>query len=198
MPQLWVIAGPNGAGKTTVVSIRLRARIPIINTDDIAKNMQPNGQISSATLIKAGRLSLAQQQTLLAERKSFGLEATFAGKREIILMQAAKQLGYKVNLVYIGIRSASVSCARVLARVSNGGHSVPFSDIHRRYPRSLENLKTGLALADRAYILDNSGKRRRLLLSIDKRGIKFAAQYDKLPEWSKEIIYSRISSQITS
>ena len=59
----------------------------------------------------------------------------------------------------------------------------PSSDVVRRYSRSLNNLKHGLTLADRVYLLDNTGRRRRLVLSIENQKLKMVSR--RLPEWLK-------------
>jgi|GEM_PF-3753757 Uncharacterized protein conserved in bacteria len=36
MHQLWIIAGPNGSGKTTLTQRHLAGRLPVLNPDEIA------------------------------------------------------------------------------------------------------------------------------------------------------------------
>jgi len=77
------------------------------------------------------------------------------------LLRHAKEAGYKITLVYIGVNSPDVSLGRVNQRVAEGGHHVPPQDVARRYSRSMANLATALQSVDRAFVLDNSGQRRR-------------------------------------
>lgn len=52
----------------------------------------------------------------------------------------------------------------------------------RRYPDTMGKLATALGIVDRAYIVGNSGTRRRLLIKIeDGRAISVA---DDLPKWA--------------
>ena len=47
MPILYVIAGPNGIGKTTSSYDLIPSNIPIINSDEIAKEVRSAGIILS-------------------------------------------------------------------------------------------------------------------------------------------------------
>ena len=118
----------------------------------------------------------------LARRDDFAVETTLTGNSALRLMRSARQMGYKITLVYVGIGSADLSLDRVLRRVSQGGHSVPVTDIYRRYPASLNNLAVALTLADRAFVFDNSSDRRRKLLSRERGENRYVAS--DLPSWS--------------
>ena len=51
-----------------------------------------------------------------------------------------------------------------------------------RYSRSMANLATALQIVDRAFMLDNSGQRRRLLLSMERGQVKRRSR--NLPRWA--------------
>lgn len=182
-PQLWVIAGPNGAGKSTLSEKYLKGRLIVINPDEIAKCLVSTGTYGmGAAALKAGKLAVRQQNDLLRKKINFAMETTLTGKREFKVMEAAKFQGYKVNLIFIGVDATNVSQSRVRARVLKGGHHVPHNDIARRYPRSMANLKKALSLSDRAFVLDNSFARRRLLLVLEQGDVKFKSR--NMPEWA--------------
>lgn len=186
-PQLWIFAGPNGAGKSSLVArYNVASRIPIINPDDIAQEISPNHNGEMTVLREAGRIALKKRKELLQERHSFGVETTLSGKGECQLMRAAKDCGYKINLVYVGLSEVSQSNKRVAVRVKRGGHDVPEQDIMRRFDRSLSNLVEAIKISDRARVLDNSGKKFRLVLSIDKGKAKTVSR--NLPEWLKKAV----------
>lgn len=183
-PQLWVIAGPNGAGKSSLVAGNSVARqIPVVNPDEIAKRIGPDHRGEASVVVQAGREALRERQRLMSERRSFGIETTLTGRGEIQLMQQAREQGYKVNLVYVGIADAMQSNTRVAFRVSRGGHDVPESDIMRRFDRSMNNLPEAIQAADRSFVLDNSERRERLLFSIENDRLRFVSK--DLPAWSK-------------
>lgn len=179
-PQLWFIAGPNGAGKSTLAErFSMEKRLTLVNPDNIAREMNPHHPENAG--IQAGREALKQQNRLLAEKKSFVIESTMSGKRELELLRQAKAAGYKVNLVYCGVESPQRSLFRVETRVAAGGHHVPPVDVLRRYGRSMLNLSEALKIVDRALIFDNSKGRHRLAVTMEGGAIRILAK--NLPEW---------------
>jgi predicted ABC-type ATPase len=185
-PQLWIVAGPNGAGKSTLTGKYLRHRVPIVDPDEIARRLNPTDPSLSTVALQAGRLASAERTRMLHSNLSFAVETTLTGRGPRILMRQASAIGFKVNLIYIGLHDVALSLGRVRQRIDDGGHSVPFADIHRRYPRSLANLAEALALTDRAFVLDGSGSRRRLLLSRADGRVKWSAA--TWPDWAASAI----------
>lgn len=183
MPQLWIVAGPNGAGKTTIADRWLAPRIPVVSPDAIAMRNQ-------LSPIQAGKAAIVEQERLLAAGTDFGMDTTFSGTRELSLMARAASVGYKISLVFVCVDTLALCQARILERVDSGGHSVPPQDVARRYGRSLSNLTTAFDLANRVFVLDNTGEKRRLLFSIENGRVKHLA--GKLPLWAQEAIPDRL------
>ncbi|CAA7625985.1 conserved hypothetical protein [Magnetospirillum sp. LM-5] len=181
MHQLWIVAGPNGAGKTTLTRKHLASRLPVVNPDDIARGLSGSPTAPPDIAVQAGRQALALQKRLIAERRSFALETTFSGNREIALIKEAKAAGYKVNLIFVCTDSPDLSIGRIAVRVADGGHHVPAADVRRRHGRSLANLSQGLDLVDRAWLLDNSRARMRLVASFENGQRK--SQAAGVPRW---------------
>jgi len=176
MPQFWIVAGPNGVGKTTFADRYLAPRIPVVSPDAIAAR-------HGAGPIQAGRLAIIEQDRLLANGADFAIDTTFSGNRELSLMKKAAQAGYKVNLVFLCVESPSMCQARIIERVESGGHDVPPNDVARRYDRSLANLHMAIGLAERTFVLDNTGIKQRLLLSYEHGTIRHLS--NNLPSWAK-------------
>ena len=183
MPQLWVVAGPNGAGKSALTSRYLAGRLPIVNPDVIAQELDPADPTRIRVPLQAGREALRRQEVLLTQGVDFAVESTLSGKRELRLLRRARAAGYKVTLVYIGVNSPDVSLGRIAQRVTEGGHHVPTADVDRRYARSMAHLSTALRSVDRAYVLDNTGQRYRLLLSMEGGRVKRLSR--RLPPWTQ-------------
>lgn len=164
------------------MSRRLARRITVINPDVIAHELpRLDGKLDER---RAGEIAIEQRRALLALGESFAIETTLTGNSALRLMRSAREAGYKVTLVYVGIGSADLSMRRVLLRVSRGGHSVPVTDVYRRFPASLTNLATALTIANRAFVFDNSDYRRRKLLSRDNGRNRHVA--GNVPAWAKE------------
>jgi len=187
-PSLWIFAGPNGAGKSTLVrQYKVDSRIPIVNPDDIANEIDiKQGSHSLTVQVKAGRIAVERRAQLFAKGLTFGIETTLSGRSELKLMRAAKERGYKVNLIYVGLDNADQSNSRVIARVRRGGHDVPERDIYRRFGQSLANLADAIRISDRVRILDNSNERKSLILKIDRGRTRIVSR--TMPEWAKAAI----------
>jgi len=186
MPQLWIVAGPNGAGKTTLADYWLAETIPVISPDSIATRQR-------LTPIQAGKAAILEQERLLTEGVSFAVDTTLSGNRELELMNRAAKMGYKVNLIFIGINDVSVCQGRVKERAAEGGHHVPDEDVARRYDRSLANLPEAIARADRAFVMDNSGENRRLLFSVEHDRVRHMTS--RLPLWAKSAVPKKLLEQ---
>ncbi|MCT4625685.1 AAA family ATPase [Halodesulfovibrio sp.] len=198
-PQLWIVAGPNGSGKTTLTMRHLKrfpTNIPVVNPDEIAKDINP-GQIDSPKVaLQAGKQALRQQRDLLVSRQSFLIETTFSGNHELRLIGKAQEQGYKVNLIYIALRDATRNISRVASRVAAGGHNIPTVDIIRRYGRSLRNAPKGIFSADRTFVVDNSRKRHQLLFTRKHGLIQFVTPEVQQPEWSSNVLLGYEQEQL--
>ena len=186
-PQFWAFAGPNGSGKSTFVArFRIADRMPVINPDVIARRLNPDRRNEPALMLRAGRLAATERRALLARGESLAIETTLTGHSELHLLRRARTAGYKTNLVFVGLDDATVALARVREREALGGHSVPADLVLRRYSKSLANLGTALALADRCFVLDNTGNRFRLLLTFDDGQVRHLSR--RLPAWAQRAI----------
>src|SRR5262245_37601654 len=125
MPQLWVVAGPNGAGKSTLTRRYLEGRLPIVNPDVIAQRLDPVNPPRARVRLQAGRETIHRQEAFLTQGIDFALETTLSGNRELELMRRAREMGYKVTLVYIGIDTPGLADVRISQRVAEGGHHIP-------------------------------------------------------------------------
>lgn len=183
-PALWVFAGPNGAGKTTLFKAIVEGTVPYVNADDIAVELDaPNG---TTNIVRAGRIAVERRGLLLRDRENVSIETTLSGNSALSFMSRAAVLGYQITLIYVGIQSVELSAARVRDRVASGGHDVPDDAIVRRYPDSINRLAQALEIAHNAFIFDNSGEVRRLLLQrVEKATL---AVEPNLPKWFRQAV----------
>lgn len=130
---------------------------------------------------RAGVIAVRERERLLGTGVSFAVETTLTGASALQLMRRARARNYKITLVFVGLGRVDLSASRVADRVGQGGHDVPLDAIARRFPASLANLAPALALADRAYLFDNSEERRRLVLKYEGGAVTWRA--DRLPSW---------------
>jgi predicted ABC-type ATPase len=187
--QLYVIAGPNGAGKTTFA----REFLPhfahceeFVNADLIATGLSPFFPRGSA--IQAGRLVLQRINELASKGTDFGFETTLSGKRYLSLLKRLRKSGYKIHLFFLWLPEVSLAINRVQDRVRQGGHSVPESDVRRRFYRGLKHLLVEYRpLLDEWIIFDNSGETPKKVAfgTLEKREIVDSELFEKLLQKAK-------------
>ncbi len=182
MPTLTLIAGPNGSGKSTLTqSLDFAGRDRLLDPDAIARRINPSNPYLAA--IAAGREVLEETAEYLSQGLTFAVETTLSGRGKQELIHKAKALGYRINLVFMGLDTPERCISRVRNRTARGGHFVPEADVRRRYARSMANAMEAFRLADTATFYDNSGDTARIVL-IAECGI-VVWQADPLPAWIK-------------
>ncbi len=133
--NLYIIAGANGSGKTTFAKeFAKKKNLNFINADEIAKEL--DSKHLTKYKVKAGKIFFQQLQENLLLNKSFIIETTLSGKYLIKYISQAKQLNYKVILIYLFLEDPTINIERIKNRVFNGGHYIPDIDVTRRYYRS--------------------------------------------------------------
>lgn len=162
-----VIAGHNGAGKTTIYEERFATFLSSligahINPDEIERRMTEELGGAGVSKVELERLAAKEstrlRQQFLDEERSFSFETAFSDpvQEKVRFMAEARERGYLVMLLGVGLASAEKSKARVALRHANGGHSVNPQKIEERYPRVLTNFAHGARVASLAIFMDNS------------------------------------------
>lgn len=158
-PRILIIAGPNGAGKTTFATEYLNAegQCPrFVNADLIASGLNPFDPAAAA--FQASRLMIESIRELTKRGESFAFETTLSGlifRRWISLW---RELGYRVVIHFLYLRTPTLAINRVADRVRGGGHHVPDDVIKRRYEKGLSNFEGMYRVAvDEWTVYDTSG-----------------------------------------
>ena len=141
--KIVIIAGPNGAGKTTFAREFLprEADCPdFINVDLIAAGLSPFDPNRAA--LRAGKLMLQEIHRRVNAGESFAFETTLSGRNYARLIPQWRAAGYHVKLIFLCLPTADLAVARVAARVTQGGHSVPEEVIRRRFDAGLRNFES--------------------------------------------------------
>jgi predicted ABC-type ATPase len=166
-PRCLLIAGPNGAGKTTFAREYLPndARVlNFVNADLIASGLSPLRPELAA--VAAARLMLDEIDRLVERRADFAWESTLSGLGHVKRIQTMKRFGYHVEIIYLRLATPRLALRRIAARVRQGGHDVPRTDVMRRFARSWQNFEARYRpLADAWAVYDNSSRPPKLIES---------------------------------
>lgn len=180
-PTVMIVAGPNGAGKSTLTTdLRRRLPVPVIDPDAIARQLAPDALEHAA--IEAGREAIRRRNRYLEASVSFIVETTLSGQSIMHLFDHARECGFRVHLVFVGVENPQMLIDRVASRVAQGGHGVPSADIFRRYTRSMHNLSHAATLADRVTIFDNSVEGTPRCVAAMARG-RITWRTQAIPSW---------------
>lgn len=158
MKKIYVIAGCNGAGKTTasytVLPEILQCR-EFVNADEIAKGLSPFRP--EKVSFQAGRIMLNRMRSLIDQHEEFAFETTLSTKSYVTMLNDAKDIGYKIILLFFWLPSSEMAIDRVKTRVNEGGHDIPETVIRRRFGRGLKNLfQLYIPVSDNWVIINNS------------------------------------------
>lgn len=158
-PKLLVIAGPNGSGKTTFTRELLGHHWSedcfFINPDEIANNEFGDWN-SEEAIRKAMDRAALYRHSCLAEKRNMVLETVLSTDEKIDFIREAKDAGFFVRIFFVGTDNPKINAERIAIRVMNGGHDVPIPKIIKRYFLSITRGVYAAAIADRAYVYDNS------------------------------------------
>lgn len=149
-PKVLVFAGPNGSGKSTVTS-GYQIVGAYINADDIKRHR-------GCSDIDAAKEAELLRESMIGALKDFTFETVLSTERNIKLLERAKSAGYYIESVFVMTADPELNVKRVKARVAKGGHDVPEDKIWSRYHKSLQLLKTLVALSDECTVVDNTLK----------------------------------------
>lgn len=174
-----VFAGVNGAGKSTLYYLHPELKdIARVNMDEIARSIGNWSDMS--VMFEAGKRAVRLRKRFFAEGISFNQETTLCGHDPLNSIKKAKELGYIVEMHYVGVESVEICKERIRKRVLEGGHVVPDNLVERRYKTSFDNLRKVLTECDKIWLYDNTDE--MTLFGIYNNGV-FRPVNEKIPRW---------------
>lgn len=155
-PTMIVLAGPNGAGKSTLYETRVAPSFagPFINADIIQRDELRDP--SPAASYEAANIASSRRADYLTQGRDFVTETVFSHPSKLELIDEARNQGFTVIVMHVGVDTPDLSIARVGTRVEEGGHIVPEDKIRARYARGAPLIRTAILKADRGMVFDNS------------------------------------------
>jgi predicted ABC-type ATPase len=127
MPEktiLYVIAGTNGTGKSSHYYAFIPLKVPVINTDAIAKQLKEKSFSDAELYAVANEEGNKMLQQYLSENKSFGIETNLADNGSWKMILDIQSRGYAIQIFYFGIDDLNLSVKRITERVLRGEHHV--------------------------------------------------------------------------
>ena len=183
----YLFAGVNGAGKSTLYnseSLNNDIKNTIrINTDEIVREI--GDWKNNSDQLKAAKIAINLRNECFLYGKLFNEETTLTGKTILKTIERAKELGYELQLFYVGVSSTEIAKERIKSRVEKGGHHIENDIVEKKYYESLKNLKEILLKFDKVYLYDNS-KKYKNIFSFSNNKILF--KDNKSISWAKEAI----------
>jgi predicted ABC-type ATPase len=180
MPTIYVIAGPNGIGKTTSSYDLVPANTPIINSDEIAKEVRSAGIIS----VNTQEYSNQEAVRLLEEQRklhnSFAIETNLSDLDTWKFLLEVRKTGYQLHVLYMSTNDLEMLNKRIAGRTLLGEHFVKPDIVEERYVTSLKLLDHFFNKADKLQLYDNSEK-VQLIAEISQG--QLLHHIDPLPNW---------------
>lgn len=97
--MVYVVAGPNGIGKSTSAYSVLPINIPIINADDIAKQLREELRDLNVQEL-ANAEAIQRMNSYLARKESFGFETNLADNDTWEFLKRMNLIGYEVIIQF--------------------------------------------------------------------------------------------------
>lgn len=183
-PTLIVIGGANGSGKTIIAREFVSAdNLQYLGADDIASELNPTQPEAAA--IEAARLFSQRFSSLLKQQQSLIVESTLSGLSLRKWIAQARELNYKIGILFVYLDCAELCIERIKIRVRKGGHHVPDADVRRRFERANRNFwRSYKHLADEWNLFYNAGAAIVQVAGGDKNTVSVLAEKE-YQKWLK-------------
>lgn len=193
MPTLYVIAGPNGIGKTTSSYDLVPSGTPIINSDEIAKEVRNIGLTSVNTQEYSNQEAIKLVEAQRKQNNSFAIETNLADLETWKFLLEMQKTGYKLHVLYMSTDNLEMLNRRIQQRTLLGDHFVKPDIVEERYVTGLKLLDHYFDKPDKLQLFDNSQK-TTLLVEIDKGEIKYCTA--ELPKWVSQYLGLHLKQQV--
>lgn len=194
--NLFIIAGPNGAGKSIFSSILVKVNCEVFDGDKLVGALKEKyPEVGSDLLqdrVDEHEFRLAKEKAM-EEKGSFAFETNFSSSDPTKSLREFRTSGYKVHLLFMGLKSLEESILRVWIRVNSGGHKVSEESIRYNYEHGYANLYKfysefdTITLYDNSISIENNVRIPRKILYSENGLIKLYADW-VAPEWVKKFV----------
>ena len=183
MKKYIVIAGVNGAGKSTLYQTNDSLKnMPRVNVDEIVREI--GSWKNNRNVFEAGKIAVRKISEYFDEGVTFNQETTLCGKTIIKNILRAKELGYFIELHFVGVETVEIAKERVRHRVEQGGHGIPEADIERRYVETFQQLNYILKECNLIAFYDNTDSFRRFAICKNGEMVRLSRN---VPKWFAKV-----------
>ena len=109
----------------------------------------------------------------ISKRKPFIIESNWDTGITYGYSHFAKEKGYKIKLIYLGVSDLDILNQRVSERKTLGLHYISPNEVRIKYIQALERLPQEIQKFDSVVLLDNSGIEPKFLLELRNQKIIF-------------------------
>jgi predicted ABC-type ATPase len=131
---------------------------------------------------------------LVKRKRSFSFETVMSHPSKIDFLERANEEGYTSYLYFISTEDPAINLQRVANRIKTGGHSVPESRVVERYERTMQLLLRALELSQRAFLIDNSGQRFKVIAE-KQYGNTLVVLDKRPPNWFFTYVVSKVDQK---
>lgn len=194
MPDLYVIAGPNGAGKSTFSGLLVPEGLNVFDADKLLAAREKQFPGIDPAILMDSILSYEfkdGKEAAILSGKDFAYETNFANGNPLATPHEFRMAGYRINMIFVGLRSAKMAAQRVNDRKNLGGHYVGNAEIKSNYEAGLKNLRQHLRYFDRGLVLSSEKSEKLALfrqLFRTEKGI-IVERAPKLPKWAQKVAF---------
>lgn len=189
-PILYILAGPNGIGKTTSAFDIIPANIPIINSDEITKQIRLTGVVNVNTQEYSNREAQRLVKEQLDQRTSFAIETNLADEETWKFLLGVQASGYKLHLVFLTTDNLALLNSRIKERTLRGEHYVRPDVVEERYYLGLQLMKYYAGFPEVVQLIDNSTTLNSIAL---KKNQKWHLLTSNPPTWFTTYLASHLT-----
>jgi predicted ABC-type ATPase len=195
MPDLYIITGSNGAGKSSVGPKYLPERIfkqgPVFDGDklfvekrrELWRTIKSPKECSKLAYEFVVETFDRLVEKALTGHEDFAYEGHFTNEATWDIPRQFMAVGYRINLIFLGLRDTALSMLRVNDRYQAGGHYVDPKSVEENFYGNLEKLNQHYGLFHFVKIIDTSKARHTILTIFDKGQPTLAIPSKDLPRW---------------
>lgn len=160
LPVIYVVAGANGTGKTTATFDLVPPGIPVINSDEIAKQLKVSSRANINLQELGNREALRLTQKYLDENKTFGIETNLADVDTWKFLIGVQKNGHLLHLTFLCTDNIELINNRIKERTLRGEHFIRPDIVLERYINGLKLLQHYLNIPDQIRFIDSSDQNR--------------------------------------